>query len=141
MTTEPLPRSGGDLPRQRGRLVRRTLTGAALASCSWIAGAAAPFSLTALVSVLVPGVVLGAIACRWPPERIPAPARLDITGVSYWAICLIALFEWEAASYQSGSRPWHPTLSLVVGPVLQPHAVRSAAFLGWLLLGWGLVRR
>ena len=70
--------------------------------------------------VLIPGVVLASIAYWWPPERIPPPANLDITGVSYWAICVAALFEWEASAYKDNSLPWHPSLTDLINPLLGP---------------------
>jgi hypothetical protein len=128
-------------PRRNGHPVRDTLIGAGLAGYAWVAGTAAPFSGKALVSVLIPGAVLGVIAYGHPPERIPAPETLDITGVSYWLICLAALFEWEASAFKDNSLPWHPSLTDLINPLLQPHPVKSAAILVWLLAGWGLVRR
>jgi hypothetical protein len=128
-------------PRSSGRPARDTLIVLALAGYAWVASAAAPFSGRALVSVLVPGAALGVIACGRPPERIPAPDRLDVTGFSYWAICIAATLEWEASAFRSGSHRWHPSLTQLIDPLIQPHPVRSGAFLVWLLAGWALVRR
>jgi hypothetical protein len=71
----------------------------------------------------------------------PPPDKLDITGVSYWAICVAALFEWEASAYKDNSLPWHPSLTDLINPLLGPHPIKSAAFLLWVLVGWALVRR
>ena len=49
-----------------------------------------PDSGRALVGVLIPGAAIGLIAYGRPPERIPAPERIDLTGFSYWAICVAA---------------------------------------------------
>ena len=92
---------------------------------SWIAGGLAPFTNRSLFSVLVPGAVLGAIAYGRPPERIPAPADMDVAGFSYWAIGVAVLLEWEAASVFSGSRWWHPSLTDLVNPLIGPHLMRS----------------
>jgi hypothetical protein len=128
-------------PRRNGHPVRDTLIGAGLAAYAWIAGSTAPFSGKALVSVIIPGAVLGVIAYGRPPERIPAPDQLDITGASYWLICLAAGFEWEASAFKDNSLPWHPSLTDLVNPLLHPHPVKSGAIFLWLLAGWGLVRR
>jgi hypothetical protein len=119
----------------------RLLTGGIVVAYAWFASASAPFSTRALVSVLVPGAILGAIAYGRPPERIPAPDSVDVTGFSYWLIALALLFEWEASAFRAGAPWWHPTLSDVINPLLVPHPVRSIAFVIWLAAGWGLVRR
>jgi hypothetical protein len=145
MATDDVPRrrDGPRLPLGAGRgiRVRTAAIGIVLAGYAWAAGATTPLTATALVFVLIPGVVLAVIACWWPPERIPPPDRLDIVGVSYWAICVAALFEWEASAYKDNSLPWHPSLTDLINPLLEPHIIKSAAFLVWMLVGWALVRR
>ena len=91
--------------------------------------------------VLIPGVVLAAIAVAWPPQRIPPPEKLDITGMFYWVIAVAALFEWEASAWKDNSLPWHPSLTDLINPLLGPHIVKSAAILLWICVGWALVRR
>jgi hypothetical protein len=145
MATDDVPRrrDGRRLPLGAGRgiRVRTAAIGIVLAGYAWAAGSTTPLTATALVFVLIPGVVLAVIACWWPPERIPAPDKLDIIGVSYWAICVAALFEWEASAYKDNSLPWHPSLTDLINPLLEPHIIKSAAFLVWMLVGWALVRR
>lgn len=133
---------GGPRPLPRGwRLIRKLAVGAGLAAYSWLAAGTAPFSMVALFAVLLPGAVLAAISIWWPPARISPPDRLDIAGFSYWAICVAALFEWEASAFKDNSRPWHPALTDLVNPLIASHPLKSAAFLLWLLIGWALVRR
>src|SRR3974390_1832440 len=90
-----LGRSSGFLlwPGRSGKRLRAAVIGVVLAGYAWAAGGAVPFSAPSLVFVLIPGVVLAAIAYAWPPERIPAPDRLDITGMFWWVIAVAALFE------------------------------------------------
>ncbi len=128
-------------PGRGGHRVRIILAGAGLAGYAWMAGSTTPLTTVSLVIVLIPGVILAVIASWWPPERIPPPEKLDITGVSYWAICVAALFEWEASAFRDGSLPWHPSLTDLINPLLGPHLIKSTAILIWLLVGWGLVRR
>jgi type IV secretory pathway VirB2 component (pilin) len=128
-------------PGRRGKRLRAAVIGIVLAGYAWAAGAAAPFSMTSLMYVVIPGLILAAIACWWPPERIPPPGKLDITGVSYWAIAVAALFEWEASAWKDKSWPWHPSLTDLINPLLGPHIIKSAAILLWILVGWALVRR
>lgn len=131
------------LPRwpRRGNRVRTTVVMLVLVSYAWVAGSAAPFTAQSLVGVLIPGAVLAVLAWAWPPERIPAPGKLDVTGMSYWLIAVAALFEWEASAFRDNSPPWHPSLTDLINPILGPHPVKSAAILIWMLIGWALVRR
>ena len=128
-------------PRRPAHLALLIMLGAGLAVYAWVAAAAAPFSRGALVGVLIPGAVLGAIAWGRPPQRIQPPDKLDMVGVSAWMICLAAFFEWEASAYKDNSWPWHPSFTDLIGPMLGPHLIKSAAILLWLLAGWALVRR
>jgi hypothetical protein len=114
---------------------------AALAAYSWIAAGTAPFTRNALLIVVAPGLVLAAIAYGRPPERIPPPDRMDVAGFSYWAICIIALFEWEASAFRDDALWWHPSLTELIDPMLGARPVKAAAILVWLLSGWALVRR
>src|SRR5215471_9052477 len=93
-------------PGRRGKRLRTAVIGVVLAGYAWAAGAAAPLTTTSLVFVLIPGVVLDAIAYAWPPERIPPPAKLDTTGMFWWVIAVAALFEWEFSVYKDDSHPY-----------------------------------
>lgn len=121
--------------------IRAAIAGVAVAGYSWMAGGIASFTTAATVAVAIPWVVFGVIGYCWRQERIPAPEGLDIAGASYWAIVIMLFFEWEAAGYKDGSNWWHPTLSIVAGPLMEHHVVKSVAFAAWLLGGWGLMRR
>jgi hypothetical protein len=150
MATDDVPGGGERLGRRSGfplwparpkNRVRTAVIGAALAGYAWAAGATEPFSTTSLVFVLIPGVVIAAIAVAWPPQRIPPPEKLDITGMFYWVIAVAALFEWEASAWKDNSLPWHPSLTDLINPLLGPHLVKSTAILLWVCVGWALVRR
>lgn len=142
MTIEEQPGHGGQPWRSwNRRRARIALLGAGVAGYSWVAGMFASFTVTSLVSVLIPIAIIGVMAYSLGPRRIPAPRRLDITGLSYWALAVILFFEWEAAGYRDGSQWWHPTLSIVLSPWMGHHIVKSAAFAAWLMAGWGLAKR
>ncbi|MGO9082946.1 MAG: hypothetical protein ACLQDY_28620 [Streptosporangiaceae bacterium] len=147
MTADDLTRSRArrpgraDGPRPRWRTARRVAVGAVTVGYAWIAGGTKPLHTAALVSVLIAGAVLGGIACLRPPQRIPPPEQVDITGLSYWLIAIGVLFEWEASSFKDNSVWWHPALTGLINPLITLHPLRSAAIVIWLLAGWGLVRR
>jgi hypothetical protein len=128
-------------PRRPAHPVLAAAIVAGLAVYAWVDGSAAPFSRGAFVGVVIPGALLTVIAVGRPPERIPPPERLDLTGISYWAICLAAFFEWEASAYKDNSWPWHPSFTDLINPLIGPHPMKSAAILVWILAGWALVRR
>jgi hypothetical protein len=121
--------------------IRKAAVGAGLIGYSWFAASTVPFTRNALLIVLLPGAVLAVIAYARPPKRIPPPHRLNLTGFSYWAIAVTALFEWEASAFRDGAPWWHPALTTLIDPVLGPRPVKAAGILIWLLAGWALVRR
>jgi len=123
------------------RPARNAMIGVGLISYAWILGGTAPFSMQALLGVLLPGAVLGGIAYARPPERIPPPDSIDAAGFSYWIICIALLFEWEASAVRDNSPPWHPALTNLINPLIAPHPVKCAAIVVWLLAGWALVKR
>jgi hypothetical protein len=129
------------LPAFSPRNGRRLAVGSIAVAYAWLASASAPFSTRALISVLVPGAILGAVAFGRPPERITPPESVDITGFSYWIVALALLFEWEASAFRENANWLHPTLTDVINPLLTPHPVRAGAFVIWLAAGWALVKR
>jgi hypothetical protein len=146
MAADNVPRRPDQPPGQsrspgRRLTVKKLVIGTGLVAYSWFAASTEPFTRDALLIVLVPGAVVGFLAYRRPPARIPPPQSLDITGFSYWAITVAILFEWEAAAFKDNSQWWHPALTDLVDPMLGTHPVKALAILIWLLAGWGLVRR
>jgi hypothetical protein len=124
-----------------GRPLRKVMIGAGLAAYCWVAAGTVPFTRNALLVVLLPGAVAAVLAYGRPVARIPPPDRVDVAGFSYWAVCIIALFEWEAAAFRDNSLWWHPSLTALIDPMLSVRPVKAAAILIWLLSGWALVRR
>jgi hypothetical protein len=123
------------------RPARNAMIGVGLITYAWILAGTAPFSMKALIGVLLPGAVLGGIAYGRPPERIPPPESVDLTGFSYWIICIALLFEWEASAVRDNTTTWHPSLTDLINPLIAPHPVKCAAIVVWLLAGWALVKR
>jgi hypothetical protein len=122
------------------RPARNAVIGVGLISYAWILAGTAPFSMKALIGVLLPGAVLGTIAYGRPPERIAPPESVDPAGFSYWIICIALLFEWEASAVREEST-WHPSLTDLINPLIAPQPVKCAAIVVWLLAGWALVKR
>jgi hypothetical protein len=79
-------------------------------------------------------------ASDWPGERVRAKRRLSRAAL-VWALWFVAAALWEAYAFVKGSTPAHPTISVLLDPPLDVHVVRAAAFMGWLTLGWRLLRR
>jgi hypothetical protein len=123
------------------RPARNAVIGVGLISYAWILAGTSPFSMKALIGVLLPGAVLGVIAYGRPPERIPPPESADLTGLSYWVICIALLFEWEASAVRDNTTTWHPSLTDLINPLIAPQPVKCAAITVWLLAGWALVKR
>jgi hypothetical protein len=71
---------------------------------------------------------------------------LDPRGVRAWAAVFLALALWELTnlllqpSLTEGSSD-HPTISVLMDPVLATHAGRSLFLALWLWLGWFLLER
>jgi hypothetical protein len=128
-------------PVLRNPVLRKAAITAGLIAYSWFAAGTEPFTISALLIVLVPGAALFVIAYARPPRRIPPPDRLDLTGFSYWAIAVGALFEWEASAFKDGAPSWHPALTTLIDPVLGTRPVKAAGILIWMVAGRALVRR
>jgi hypothetical protein len=146
MAADDVPRGPDPQPQEPSRrrlspVATKAVIGAGLIAYSWFAASTVPFTRNALLIVLLPGGVLGVIAFARPPKRIPAPDRLDVTGFSYWAIAVTALFEWEASAFKDGAQWWHPALTTLIDPALGTRPVKAAGILIWLLAGWALIRR
>ncbi len=132
--------SDGPLPLG-ARPARNAVIGAGVIGYAWLLGGTAPFTTRALLGVLLPGAVLGVIAFSRPPERIPPPESVDVTGFSYWIVCIALLFEWEASAVRDSLVPAHPSLTDLINPLIAPHPIKAAAIVVWLLAGWALVKR
>jgi hypothetical protein len=78
-----------------------------------------------------------------PSARFPAGRRRPRPGWRTflpWAAGVAALVGWELSELFSKPRQAHPTLSSIINDLLSTHPSRFLGFLGWLVLGWLLVR-
>lgn len=107
---------------------------------SLLGGLFPSFSLAANLYVLVlgAGLMVAGMSSRLP--RIDTPQELP-SGVVWWLLPVGLLAVFEVATYLLGSTHDYPTLSLLADPLLESYPVRSAAYYGWLMVFWGMVRR
>jgi hypothetical protein len=120
------------------------VAGALVASV--LIGGFARYSSPATVAVLVPGVVALTLAWRGPLHARPEPKALEPLGVVAWASLFVGLAIWELTSlllqpsFTTDSYA-HPTISVVMDPILAHHPGRTVTLFVWLLGGWFLVQR
>jgi hypothetical protein len=110
------------------------------------AGGLARFSWPAMVAVAVPGMV-GVMSAWWAaPSPSAETAPIQAAGAAAWAAVFVALALLELGTWllqptlTTGS-PAHPTISILLDPLLGSHPGRSVGFAAWLALGWFLVGR
>lgn len=117
-----------------------------LGAYALVAGSFARDSWPASVAVLVPAISGIVLAWERPTEGGRDEPRSGPCGARAWAGVFIALGLWELTnlllqpSLTEGSYD-HPTLSVLMDPVLASHAGRSVFLALWLWLGWFLLER
>lgn len=97
-----------------------------------------PLTVEAAAAVALPAVAwVVLVVRRRPPPRVVLAHR----HLRPWA-GLVALFAvWEATAALWGNDAAHPTLSLLLDPVLETYPGRVAGWIAWLGLGRWLVTR
>lgn len=97
-----------------------------------------PLTAPAAVAVLLPGAVLLVLIARRVPRRRVGCSRRSVLP----AVVLALLFSgWELTAMFWGNDNAHPTLSLLLDPVLASHPGRLVGWLAWLAVGRWLVTR
>jgi len=152
----------------RGRRAGRPLSVALLVAAAlyaWLVAGTTPFTTTADVVTAIP---LGALVVVAALQRLAgagatgagatgagAPRPWDRSPVRDagpdgptgagpvlpWLVLIAAAVALELFNYFSGTRYAHPTLSSMYDSAARWRAVKAAVVLGWLALGWYLVRR
>lgn len=107
----------------------------------WLAGTFASFTWQSTAAVLIPGITIFALGIARPPDRRPRPAPIGITGAVAWSIPLLTFCVLEIVDDLLGSTHAHPTLSILMDPVLNVHVWRSMGYFVWIIVGWALVKR
>jgi hypothetical protein len=107
-----------------------------------VAGRFAALSAPAEFAVLGSGLLIFAWALRIPADRRrAAPERIHGRGSLAWLGLLAVFLAWELFALFHGSTPAHPTLSILLGPLLAEPLLRSAGYLVWLAAGVWIAKR
>lgn len=124
---------------------RLTPTVAAVAATSvgyaLIAGSFRRLTVPAELSTFVAGSLLTWLALRKDCRRRPAPDHIDGKGALPWGVLLVVFGVWELYADFRGSTPDHPTLSILMGPLLEEPVNRAIGYVLWLAAGVWVVRR
>jgi hypothetical protein len=110
-----------------------------------LVGAFARYSWPVTIAVAIPAASGVVIAWRTPAGRTD-PGPLDRRGALAWTgvFLTLALFELTNLLLQPSlvrSSPSHPTVSVLLDPVLASHPARTAFLAVWLSCGWFLIER
>ncbi len=128
---------------ERRRPTVLVLALAAAAVWAWFASGVRTFTRPAEVLTFIPGlaVVLITLVPSLRPRRPATPRpRHRRWSVLPWVALLSAIVGWELLQLFSQPRSAHPTMSSIINDLLSTHPTRFLGYLGWLFLGWLLVR-
>lgn len=91
------------------------------------------------VAILLAGAMLIAVIARQgvPSKRVDIPRRAALP----WVVLALLVAGWELTALFWGNDSAHPTLSLLLDPVLDTYIGRLVGYLGWLAVGRWLVTR
>ncbi len=111
-----------------------------------IVGGFARYSWPATIAVVVPGAAAVATAWRGPSHGLPEPEKVDPVGAIAWGAVFVVLAVWELAAFLlqpslTTESAAHPTLSVLMDPVLASHTGRTIVLSMWLAFGWFLLQR
>ncbi len=98
-----------------------------------------PLTVPAGVAVLLAGAVLVTVAMR--PRVLPRRTACPRRSVLPWVVLALLLVAWELAAVLWGNDSAHPTLSLLLDPVLDTYPGRLVGYLAWLTVGRWLATR
>jgi hypothetical protein len=107
---------------------------------SLIGGLFPSFSLLALCYVLLIGGTMTWLGLSGRVAKRSVPRSLG-SSAAWWLVPVLFLASVELVNFLFGSTYPHPTLSLLMDPLLDRYLARAAAYFGWLTAFWGMVRR
>lgn len=108
---------------------------------SWIVAGFGSFNLKSTIAVVGAGLGFLVVAFVCPPPRTRPAHALTRRGVAVWTLVLGTFSVQEVINDALGSRHPHPTLSILMDPVLNNHLARAVAIMIWLRFGWVMLHR
>jgi hypothetical protein len=105
-----------------------------------IAAVFEPLTVRAAVAVLIPGVLVLARRATRPVRPLPSGA-VSPGAAALWLALAAAGAAWWLVAFLWGNDPQHPTLSLLLDPVLETYPARVLGYALWLAAGRWLVTR
>lgn len=137
-------------PRRRTpslRAKRRILPVTGIAAYSAVAVAGEPWTLYSGIFTAIPGLAVAWYAARRGWHRFrgePQPFCVDAVGalgLMVWTLLIVLFAVWMLAIFYSHPRFTYPTPSHLMNIVFENYVLRVGGFMGWLAMGWYLLRR
>jgi hypothetical protein len=125
---------------------RRAITLAVGGLYAAVAALTEPLTAAATFAWTVPAVValFATLLRRAPAEPTVRTRRLRRTTLAWGAVAAVAaaleLTAWLRQPAYNVASLDHPTVSVLLDPILEPWPVRFAAWCAWLWVGWRLLR-
>jgi hypothetical protein len=124
--------------RVRDVRARPAVRDVALVGYAALAALCRPLTLLSAVAVALAAIALVAPAAHGQPPLRSVRRGWD---AAPWVVLAMLLAAWEITAVLWGDDAAHPTLSLLLDPVLATYPGRVAGWLAWLGLGRWLVTR
>jgi hypothetical protein len=136
--------TAGDQPRD-GTTHRAVVLVAAATTAVYaaLASTTGVNTVGAAVAIAIPGMAVAVVALLRPSRAVAAGPGLR-RGAAIWAVVALTALLWEAGAYfgeLTVGQHEHPTLSVLLAPLLNDQVIRFAAWSLWLYAGWRLIRR
>lgn len=128
------------LKRPQVRPRRADRWDAAILGYAALAALFTPLSAPAAVAVLLPGVLVLVLRVVRSVGDLPQGARPAMAAAQWLALAGVGAVWWLVA-FLWGNDPEHPTLSLLLDPVLETYPGRLLGYTIWLGAGRWLVSR
>jgi hypothetical protein len=131
----------GALPVEAVERWPRTAVLAAAATYAVVMGQLRSFTWESALGLAMAWVAVLWVGLDRDRPRLPAAPRPSWVGIGAWAVPILGFSALEIVNDLLGSTYQHPTLSVLMDPVLENPVNRTAAVAVWLLTGWELLRR